>query len=423
MKKNKTNTEVAKKRVFAPELDGCFEACHSHAMLSDKEMITILSKIFDVMKQIREQGDDEYRSIWMTEERGGIRSFGSYKEYLEAGEVDNREDFKQLWLSYYPNKVKWYKFAVATYENIGYYYINSDLVFQFPFQPVENQPAFPQQKKLIMWLSEKVTDTVNRIKKDPASYNQDLSMNLPHQKRVGRILRSDLWKIFPEEKQHFKKGISQEMVEIINKVRVVPQDGPTKIMSSMTAGDFFRYCEMGYDANNYFKKATKPYTAKEKYGAMADGRDCGLKQVTENSARAFSHWYSKKSNCGGHPWEVCRGGNSTHISLYIHKNEKGWYLRLAGSSCIRVVETVRFAAALFKNNVPFILSDAEEIYRMIRGVDYIGIVPENVTPRYCHSFFPKEDKIIDFMNLGFEKENEIIKKAFWYPLSEIIPVK
>jgi hypothetical protein len=62
---------------------------------------------------------------------------------------------------------------------------------------------------------------------------------------------------------------------------------------------------------------------------------------------------------------------------------------------------------------------AEEICRMASGVDYIGIVPENVTPRYCHSYFPAEDKIIDFMNLGTEKINEIIKKTFWYPLPEV----
>jgi hypothetical protein len=62
---------------------------------------------------------------------------------------------------------------------------------------------------------------------------------------------------------------------------------------------------------------------------------------------------------------------------------------------------------------------------MVTGSDYIGIVPDNVFPRYCHSLFPKEDKIIDFMNLKFYDEliPKIIKKTFWYPLEEIIPVR
>ena len=158
---------------------------------------------------------------------------------------------------------------------------------------------------------------------------------------------------------------------------------------------------------------------KEKYIAMADGRDCGLTGLNEESHQDFNSWYETERNCGGHPWEICRGGNSTHISLYICKEKGGWYLRLEGSSIARVIETIKMAIALYKSEIPFILGRAEEIYRMACGVDYIGIVPETVTPRYCHSYFPKEDKIIDFMNLGTEKAEEIIKRAFWYPLPEV----
>ena len=77
------------------------------------------------------------------------------------------------------------------------------------------------------------------------------------------------------------------------------------------------------------------------------------------------------------------------------------------------------AVAFFENDIPFILGKSEEIYRMACGSDYIGIVPETVVPRYCHGFFPASDKIIDFMNLGTEKKDELINKAFWYPLPEL----
>jgi len=56
---------------------------------------------------------------------------------------------------------------------------------------------------------------------------------------------------------------------------------------------------------------------------------------------------------------------------------------------------------------------------MITGSDYIGIVPDTVFPRYCHGLFPENDRIIDFMNLGFEKINKIIKNASWYPVEEV----
>jgi hypothetical protein len=145
--------------------------------------------------------------------------------------------------------------------------------------------------------------------------------------------------------------------------------------------------------------------------------------LDEKSYQDFHKWYNNEKNCGGHPWEICRGGNSTHISLYVYHDENGWYLRLEGSSRVRVIETIKFATALYKHDIPFILGKAEEIYRMASGVDYIGIVPETVIPRYCHAYFPAEENIIDFMNLGTEKINEIINKAFWYPIPEVHLIK
>jgi len=30
-----------------------------------------------------------------------------------------------------------------------------------------------------------------------------------------------------------------------------------------------------------------------------------------------------------------------------------------------------------------------------------------------------KDRIIDFMNLGFERVEEIIEKSYWYPIKEV----
>jgi len=76
---------------------------------------------------------------------------------------------------------------------------------------------------------------------------------------------------------------------------------------------------------------------------------------------------------------------------------------------------------LRKNNIPFELRDVDEIVRMVTGEDFIGIVPNTVFPRYCHSLFPEKDQIIDFMNLGSDKKiiPAIVEKAHWYPLERI----
>lgn len=186
----------------------------------------------------------------------------------------------------------------------------------------------------------------------------------------------------------------------------------------MTASEFFRICEISYDANSYFRNLQIQLTPKEKYLKMADGRDGGLRELEENSQSAFKEWYHSSVWLGGHPWEICRGGNSTHISLYVSDIQGKWKVRLAGSSIVRVAETVKMAVALYDNGIPFELSDAENILRMVTGNDYIGIVPEYISPRYCHGLFPKEDQIIDFMNLGYDKDKtgKIVEKTYWYPL-------
>lgn len=154
---------------------------------------------------------------------------------------------------------------------------------------------------------------------------------------------------------------------------------------------------------------------------MADNRDEGLVDIPGDSDKAFYDWYRYKSHAGGHPWEICRGGNSTHIALMVSKKPAGWQLYLAGSSRVRVVETARMAITLSENNIPFTLMDARELLQMLKGTDYWGIVPKGMTPKYCHSCFPDEDKIIDFID-PWHDENmaEVITKyATWYPLDRL----
>lgn len=36
-----------------------------------------------------------------------------------------------------------------------------------------------------------------------------------------------------------------------------------------------------------------------------------------DSPEAFTLCFNERHRCGGHLWEVCRGGNSTHMALYV----------------------------------------------------------------------------------------------------------
>jgi len=80
---------------------------------------------------------------------------------------------------------------------------------------------------------------------------------------------------------------------------------------------------------------------------------------------AFNNWYHDGSRMGAHPWEICRGGNSTHVSLYVLNKNGKWVFELAGSSIVRVEETVRMAVSFYENQIPFELRDVNGIVEKI----------------------------------------------------------
>ncbi len=411
------------KTLYTPEIDGIVEYLQHRKDVLNPGIYLKLKEIYALFSCIKVSNDDDLRQIWLQAKRGGIRNFGSYREFKDEGEVNTREEFIELWKSYYPDEVKWYNFQTAQYRDERFFYFDDKLIFTVNVkeEPEERKNYnFEEIELFLDWLMIKVQKAIYQLRKDPVAFNKYISENLPWAKKVGRIKRSDFHDIMGEDTIRPDLGLGKELtdkfVHFVNEMK----NRETPLLSEMTADQFFRLCEICYDANGYFKDETTMLTSREKYTSMADGRDEGLRKIAGDSPQAFHEWYYH-GRWGGHPWEICRGGNSTHISLAVYPQDGKWIVYLAGSSIGRVEETVRMAIALHESNVPFELSQAEEIARMITGEDYIGIVPEHITPRYCHSLFPKEDRIIDFMNLGFEREiiPEIVKRSYWYPLDKI----
>ena len=67
------------------------------------------------------------------------------------------------------------------------------------------------------------------------------------------------------------------------------------------------------------------------------------------------------------------------------------------------------------NNIPIYLCDAEELLNRVLEKDKIGIVPDYTITKYQESNF-QDEKIVDFVHLEYEKEEEMIKLAEWKEL-------
>lgn len=427
---------MPKKKLYSPEIDEIIQHfSHSgfgnygadQSVFYSNKIAEILLKLFHAIQPIapEQDGKDLIWSLWLRSERGPLSVYCSDEEYQElkdAGDIESSQDLEELWKSYYPEAIQWRKTVFVQYER--QLFISFDSKFQLRFDLDSHGISgvlFREQElqKFFSWLLQNVEHEVTTFLPDPDAYNRFISENLALRKRIGKIKRIKLWENV-KDMTRLDEELGKRNLASFEKV--VNSMDENALLNKMTADDYFRYCEICYDANNYFKP-TESLTPRDKYRSMADGREGGLLEIAGDTPEAFNEWYSGGTWVGGHPWEICRGGNTTHISLSAHKDKEGWKLYLAGSSWVRVVETAKMAIALSENNIPFTLVHAQEMLRMLKGIDYMGIVPDDITPKYCHSLFPKEDRIIDFINPWHDEEIAKVIKEFaeWYPVATLAP--
>lgn len=262
------------------------------------------------------------------------------------------------------------------------------------------------------WLLQSVDACIGALK--AGTYNQFIADHLPVQHRIGTILRKDLWSVFPEIRKKFFSDLSREDADLCSKYMedAHGQNTTASPLKEMSANGYFQVCVIGYAANHCSGGNRTP---REQYYLHADGRDEGLGEIDPDSPTAFPSWFIGQFD--GHPWEVVRGGNSTHISLYPQYKEDGFTFLLDGASVSRTIETVRFYLALRKADLPVYIRDGSILADRLTDNEKIGIVPQGITHVYCVSLFPKE-RIISFMNLDCEKLDEVVRHCIWQPIPQ-----
>ncbi|MFO7669817.1 MAG: hypothetical protein R6W31_09180 [Bacteroidales bacterium] len=406
----------------APWIDMHLFRFHSRPVVMGPEMLAYLPDLFEAIRPVRPVGEDEVRQIWIRAERGGIEEYGDFEEFRVEGIIETREEFEEHWRCEYPDQVKWYHIATSKYEDQRFVYIDHKLALHFT--PVTEGRSYqnedPKMFTFLSWLCEEVQREITLIRKDPVAYRRFLEKHLPYKKRTGKLLRSTFWEIAGNDTVRPDKELPHDVVNDLEKLleKGIEYD-TTPGIPEISASGFLRLCAFCYKANDYFSIEPIPLSPIEQYMRMSDMRHGGLTEIDQDSPEAFREWYHSGQWTGAHPWEICRGGNSTHISLMLSAREKDWILLLAGSSITRVTETVRMATALYRNGIPFYLRDGKEIMNMVRGRDFIGIVPDHIVPRYCHGLFPRDEQIMDFMNLPFEFRDQIVQFSSWYPPDDV----
>lgn len=387
----------------------------------DDKSNELLDELFSLLEQVAPVSKNGARALWLRAERGPIEDFGIAEEEIAAGNYESEEEFIEEWKSWFPEEIEWYQLQAVDLKDEKYRAVMVKHKFVVVQDERREPSGYPNEiAEFVQWMVDGVKECIEMLK--AGTYNDFIRENLPPQHRTGTILRKDFWDIWPEARAEFFENISSEDVSEFIRKASLQGDSPEALsgrLPSMSANDFFRFCAMGYAANSY-KGCDK--TPKEQYYLHADGRDEGLRDIDADDPNAFHEWLHDRTRHGGHPWEVCRGGNSTHISLRPIDDENGYFLYLDGDAWNRTVETVKFYLALTRAGIPVFLLEASTLADRMDEKEKIGIVPEGVLPAYCESWFPDEH-IIDYMNLPYEDREKFLPFCTWYEEDPIVLIQ
>ncbi len=348
------------------------------------------------------------------------------------------------------SKTKWGRCYASRYKGMtsfgfssgAHAYIDSrEKKFEFNFDRVwfGRREALAAPDDVMAWLEE--------VKKDTSSANRRIAMEYPREERMGLVPRyaveryiSDFYSIG----KNLGTTKSRRFVDIYDSGYFWRNENG--YVEGMTANRFFEYCRIAYlAAEEKEDHLDRSLSGRDMYERYSDGRYGALLDIDPDSSEEFMQWLDGKVPCdkhgGDHPWEIKRGGNTTHIDLYVHRvREHGWYaseedrkkdeqsnkvkIGLRGHHIGRIVETVKMFLALHKARLPIWIDDAESVRNRILGLDNVGIIPESDTLHRGWQQFPSDFKVADVMHFKeFGRARRfVLPYVTWKPLPVIIPV-
>ena len=244
------------------------------------------------------------------------------------------------------------------------------------------------------------------VRKDWVKANRQIQAEYPLHYRYGvvpkALIHTSLPDVYRIDKELGKKR-TQKLLRLIEDGFFLKAENTE--VPSMTAADYFRYCKIAYMAGNRKGESmNKSLSGREMYSQYADGRHEGLLDIDPDSKQEFADWIDgthPKRGTGGHPWEIKRGGNTTHIDLIVFRTSscrhEGFKIELRGESISRMVETMRMFLAIHEARLPISITNPEGVRKRLLAQDKIGIIPSYASLHRANQHFSQDECVFDVM--------------------------
>ncbi len=368
--------------------------------------------------------------------------FGAFVRELETFEY-GLSCLDHVWDVIFPDKTgKWHRLHVNKYQETFYVAcvdLNSDVLEVLPSGSVGMmdtgwrsclRPALTDDQwcELMtaarLWLATVkrnwITAAKRAISEYPLAYRRGI---IPH--TAVRDVLPDFFRLDHE----LGRRRSRKMVKLVEDGYFMRDEH--SVAKSMTANRYFEYCRLAYIASSdKHDPVDTSLTGRELYRHYADGRHGGLLDIDPDSEAAFADWIDGKeggSPYGGHPWEIRRGGNTTHIDLAVYRPQfsvsDGFCMMLRGESFTRMVETIKMFLAIHATGRPISIADPEAVRERILGQDNLGIIPAYASPHRANQRFPKNQHVYDvtYLNTFGRRKKSLLPFITWDPLPLLCP--
>jgi hypothetical protein len=276
------------------------------------------------------------------------------------------------------------------------------------------------------------SDWLKLVRKDWIKTNKRVQLEFPVELRQGIVPHSLIRASFPSSYRldnDLGQHKSQKMISLIEEGYFWKRENTEQ--DSLTANIYFDYCKIAYIAARCEDEIVDEHlSGREMYCLFADGRDDGLLNIDADSSEQFAAWIDHTHplhHTGGHPWEIKRGGNTTHINLAVYRpsysSKEGYIIELSGESLGRMAETLKMFIAIHEAKLPISIIHPENIRKRLLAQDNIGIIPEHTSLHRANQSFRKDQDVFDviyYKDIGRYKRR-VTPFITWEPLAILKP--